>query len=171
MIFVKDLGVHSAPIYAATHPVSIVAAHHIRLIIVDDQPAYRRILCAALKNEPDIEIVGEAEEGGQAVEMAQNLAPDVVLMDINMAGMDGIQATRSIVTHNPRIGVIILTAYHDAEHILKAIQAGAAAHLGKEIHPGLLPTMIRAVYHGEALIDSQVTSLLLTEFRSLSQLK
>lgn len=162
---------YPAPIYAPTQSTSIAATRCIRLLIVDDEYSYRRILRAALQIHPDIKIIGEAGDGLQAVEMANRLAPDVILMDIQMPIMDGIQATRHIVIDKPRIGIIILTAYYATEHILQAIQAGAAAHMGKNINPELLPHMIRAVSRGEAMIDSQVTSLLLNEFRNLKSLE
>lgn len=156
---------YPAPIYASTHPYPTAANRQIHVLIVDDEGAYRRLIRATLQVDPDIVIIGEAGDGMQAVEMARRLAPEVVLMDIQMPGMDGIQATRQIVTENPRTGVIILTAYYDTEHILQAVQAGAAAHMGKSIQPEILPQMIRAVGRGEALIDSQVTSLLLNQLR------
>jgi DNA-binding NarL/FixJ family response regulator len=158
---------HRAPVYAACQDAS--SQQTVRLLLADDHTLYRQGLRQACESQSDIQIVGEVQDGLAAVELALALRPDVILMDIKMPGLDGIQATTRIAEKAPEIGVVILTIYHDAQHILEALQAGARAHLLKDVNEETLFQVIRAVARGEALIDSQVTGLLLDRFRYISQ--
>ncbi len=157
------------PIYPASLPLPAGSANSIHVLIADNHCLFRSELRQVCENEPDIIVVGEATDGQQAVNLAAALQPDIILMDINMPGMDGIEATRAIREMGLVCQVIVLTVYRDAEHALEALQAGAMAHLTKDISEERLIQTIRAIYHGEALMDSHVTSMVLKAFRRLSQ--
>lgn len=131
----------------------------IRILIADDQALVRTGFKMILDAEADLEVVGEAENGREAVELAAELAPDVILMDIRMPGTDGITATRRIVTDPETKGcrVIILTTFDTDEHIFDAIRAGAAGFLLKNTAPEELRAAVRTVTGGEALLSPSVT--------------
>ncbi len=114
----------------------------ITLLLVDDHALVREGARAFLEAQPDFVVVGSVGSGGEAVLLAADLAPDVVLMDLVMPGMDGIEATRLLKQSSPRSQVIVLTSYHDDEHIFPAIRAGALSYLLKDV---LLPELASAV--------------------------
>lgn len=128
----------------------------INVLIVDDYPFFRQGLCDIMISENDLIIVGEAKDGQQALKMIEQTQPDVVLMDINIPTINGIEVTRRIKSDWPHIGVIILTAYDDQEQIYRAIRAGALAYFAKDIAPDRLLNVIRLVSQGRYVIDSQV---------------
>ena len=128
----------------------------IRVMLVDDHRVVRMGLKAYLSTLPDIQVVGEAGTGEEAVQLASELAPDVVLMDLLMPGMDGVEATRRIKKASPRTQVIVLTSYHEDEHIFPAIRAGALSYVLKDIDPDDLAEAIRRAGVGEAVINPRV---------------
>ena len=141
----------------------------IRLLIADDHQFFRWGLCQACTSEEDFEVVGEAKDGPEVVERARVLKPDVILMDVQMPGFDGVQATRMIFDENPKSHVIVLTAYRKDEYVFEAIKAGAQGYLLKGVDEETLADAVRAVYRGEVIVDAQVAGDLLKEFRRLSE--
>lgn len=126
----------------------------IRILIVDDHQAFRDGLRAMLKAAPDLDVVGEAEEGAQAVEMALTLQPDVILMDIQMPTLNGVDATRRIVYTSPHIGVIMLTMFEDDDSVFSAMRAGARGYLLKGALKAEVLHAVRGVAAGEAIFGS-----------------
>lgn len=120
----------------------------IRLLLVDDETLIRRGIKALLKLEPDLEIVGEAENGKVALNLLKNLQPDVVLMDVRMPVMDGVAATREICQHFSTIKVLILTTFADDDYVTQALRYGAAGYLLKDTPSEELAQSIRAVHRG-----------------------
>jgi DNA-binding NarL/FixJ family response regulator len=143
----------------------------IAVMIVDDHPVFRQGLRNVLAVHEDLCIVGEAGDGQEAIERAQELRPDVVLMDINLPTLNGLQATRRLKERCPQINVIMLTAYDDEEQIYHAIRAGASAFHAKDVSPERLVDVIRHVSQGryiigDAILDEQgIGDWLLEEFR------
>jgi DNA-binding NarL/FixJ family response regulator len=140
----------------------------IRVLLVDDQPLLRTGFRMILSAEPDLTIVGEAADGASGVEAARRLDPDVVLMDIRMPGMDGIQATRALAgpgVENPK-KVLILTTFGLDEYVVEALRAGASGFLLKDAPPEDLVDAIRIVAAGEALLAPSVTRRLLDRVAS-----
>ncbi|MDY7080309.1 MAG: response regulator transcription factor [Chloroflexota bacterium] len=143
----------------------------IEVMIVDDHPVFRQGLRNVLAVHTDLCIVGEATDGPEAIERAQELLPDVVLMDINLPTLNGLQATRRLKALCPEIEVIMLTAYDDVEQIYHAIRAGAAAYYAKDVSPDRLVDVIRKVNQGHYVIGEDVLDekgigdWLLEEFR------
>jgi DNA-binding NarL/FixJ family response regulator len=135
----------------------------IRVLIADDQSLVRAGFRLVLENHPDLEVVGEAANGNQAVHRVGRLAPDVVLMDIRMPELDGIAATRQITARHPT-RVLVLTTYDLDEYVYDALQAGASGFLLKDTPPAQLADGIRAVAGGEALLAPSVTRRLIEEF-------
>jgi len=142
----------------------------IRLLLADDQTLLRRGLAGLLNRNPDMEVVGEAENGEQAVQLAEALDPDVILMDVRMPVMDGVTATRELSRRGCRAGVIILTTFDDDEYIFEGIAAGARGYLLKDAEFEELSQAIRTVAEGEALLQPQITTRVLREFSRLSGL-
>ncbi len=134
------------------------------VLIVDDQPLQRMGFRMLLDSDPDTTVVGEAGHGAEAVRMAANLHPDVVLMDIRMPGMDGIEATRRIVAAGSRSRVLVLTTFDLDEYAYGALRAGASGFLLKDALPQELLAGIRAVAGGEAVVAPTLTKRLLDTF-------
>jgi DNA-binding NarL/FixJ family response regulator len=141
----------------------------IKILIVDDHPVVREGIGAMLKHEPDFKIVGEAANGLEALEQARELSPDVILMDLRMPEMDGVEAITKIKEAKPEIKFIILTTYSDDEYIFKGIAAGARAYLLKDAPRDELFKAIRAVSRGESLIQPVVASRVLDKLAELSR--
>jgi DNA-binding NarL/FixJ family response regulator len=135
-----------------------------RVLIVDDQDLMRAGLRMILESEPDIEVVGEAADGVRAVEIVKLSRPDIVLMDIRMPGMDGIEATRRITAAPSCSRVVVLTTFGQDEYVYEAIRAGASGFLLKTSPPGELVRAVRAVAAGDALLTPSVTRRLIEEF-------
>ena len=129
----------------------------VRVLIVDDQALVRRGFRMILDAEPDVTVVGEAATGLEAVDEAARLHPDVVLMDIRMPGLDGIEATRRITAAGPKPHVVVLTTFDLDEHVLEAIRAGASGFLLKDVPPEDLLRAIQVVAEGDALLSPSVT--------------
>ena len=141
----------------------------IKILIADDHPVVREGLIAMLSREVDFKVVGEAKDGVGAVNKAKELGPDVVLMDLRMPEMDGVEAMRQIRAEMPDVKFIILTTYSDDEYIFSGIEAGARAYLLKDAPREDLFKAIRAVYQGESLIQPVVATKLLDRFSELSR--
>lgn len=131
-----------------------------RVLIADDHHVVRRGLLFFLKTQRDIEVVGEASNGKEAVELASKLTPDIVLMDLVMPVMDGIQATRKIKEKNPGIIVLMLTSFSDRDHVVPAIEAGAAGYQLKDIEPDELVQSLRSLMRGENTLHPKASSQL-----------
>ncbi len=136
----------------------------IRILIADDHAYVREGTRRILEQESDIAVVGEANDGEEAVRLSDEIKPDVILMDISMPEMDGIEATRKIKQANPGIVVLILTAYDDDQFIFSLLDAGAAGYLLKSIHSHELVNAIRAVHSGESVLHPSVARKVLNRF-------
>jgi DNA-binding NarL/FixJ family response regulator len=144
-----------------------VSAESIRVLVVDDHALFRRGLEMVLAQESDIEVVGEAGDGAEAVEKAGDLLPDIVLLDIRMPRRSGIEACTSIKDVAPSAKIIMLTISDEEADLYDAIKAGASGYLLKEISIDEVATAIRAVAGGQSLISPSMASKLLTEFASM----
>ena len=140
----------------------------VKVLIVDDQSLVRAGFRLVLENHDDLEVVGEASTGTQAIDSARRLDPDVVLMDIRMPELDGIAATRAITERNSA-RVLVLTTYDLDEYVYDALQAGASGFLLKDTPPAQLVDGIRAVANGEALLAPTVTRRLIEEFARIAR--
>ncbi len=136
----------------------------IKVLVVDDHAILRDGIRALLGLHDDIEIVGEASEGKEAIEKAQQLIPDVVIMDIAMPGMDGLEATRRIGKKNPKIKVLVLTQYDNKEYILSVIKAGAAGYVSKRALGSELVSAIRAVDKGDSFLYPSAATALIEDY-------
>lgn len=130
----------------------------ISLLVVDDHPVFRGGLIDVMDTDPDIKVVGEAADGEVAIEMAQELKPDVILMDINLPTINGLQVTRKIKSQLDDVGIIMITGYDDAEQVFHALRAGASAYCPKDITPEALISIIRDVYDGKYYVDEKTMS-------------
>jgi NarL family two-component system response regulator LiaR len=135
----------------------------ITVLIGDDHPVVRQGLRTFLEVQDDLELAGEASDGAEAVELARQSLPDVVLMDLVMPGVDGIEATRQIRDLSPSTKVIVLTSFDDDERVFLAIKAGAAGYLMKDVPPAELAEAVRRVHRGEALVAPSVAAKLMRE--------
>ncbi len=139
----------------------------IRVLIVDDHDLFREGLRQLIETDEAIEVVGEAATGQEAVELVEALRPDVVLMDINMPGMDGIRATETITQRFRDVHVVMLTMYDDEEYVLHAIRAGARSYLVKNSKPEELLRAIHVAADGGATIDPDLAPILMREYQRL----
>ncbi len=140
----------------------------IKVLLADDHALFREGLGALLSDQDDVEIVGEAVDGLDAINMMLQLSPDIILMDINMPVVDGVEATRKILKSHEAVNIIILTMYPQDEYVFEALKAGAKAYLLKDTRSKKLLEVIRAVHAGQAVIDPEMTARLLNEFRRLA---
>jgi DNA-binding NarL/FixJ family response regulator len=141
----------------------------IRVLLVDDHAVMRDGIRALLSLAEDIEIVAEAGEGKGATEKASELSPDVVVMDIAMPGMDGLEATRRIVKHNPHSKVLILSQHDDKEYVLSALRAGGSGYIPKRALGSELVSAIRSVYLGESFLYPSAAAALIKDYREHAQ--
>jgi DNA-binding NarL/FixJ family response regulator len=139
-------------------------ARPVRILLVDDQPLLRTGFRMVLGAEEDLDIVGEAGDGAEAVDLARRLLPDVVLMDIRMPRMDGVAATRAIVDARLPVRVLILTTFDLDEYVVGALRAGASGFLAKDVPADDLVTAIRTVAAGEAVVAPRILKRLLDKF-------
>ncbi|GIP34038.1 response regulator transcription factor [Paenibacillus sp. J2TS4] len=137
----------------------------IRLLLVDDQDLIRESLHIVLDMDPDIEVVGLAENGEVAIDLCASQKPTIVLMDIHMPVMDGVEATRKIKKQWPEIHVIILTTFQEVDYVVQALDSGAEGYLLKAIHPRELAAGIKWVHNGGTLIPQDIAKLLITEIK------
>ena len=140
-------------------------SERISILIVDDHSVVRQGVRAFLEAQPDLTIAGEAESGEQAIQLAQELIPDVVLMDLALPGIDGVEATRQIKRVSPRTQVIVLTSYYEDEHVFPALRAGAISYTLKDLRPGELVEIVRKAAEGESVLHPRVASRLIQEVR------
>jgi DNA-binding NarL/FixJ family response regulator len=141
----------------------------LRVLIVDDHALFRRGLQMVLRQEADIDVVGEAADGHEAVEKAQELMPDVVLMDVRMPGQSGIKATEQIRDNIPHAKILMLTISDEEADLYDAIKAGASGYLLKEISIDEVADAVRSVWAGQSRISPSMASKLLTEFAAMSR--
>jgi DNA-binding NarL/FixJ family response regulator len=139
----------------------------IRVLVVDDHAVFRRGLQMVLEQEPDIEVVGEAGDGAEAVTMAANTAPDIVLLDVRMPKRGGIDACTAIKDAVPSVAIIMLTISDEEADLYDAIKAGAVGYLLKDIPIDEVATAVRAVRGGQSYISPSMASKLLTEFATM----
>jgi DNA-binding NarL/FixJ family response regulator len=140
----------------------------IRVLITDDHAIVRTGLAQLLGTTDDLVLVGEAADGARAVELAAELRPDVVLMDLSMPGVDGVRATASIVAANPDVRILVLTSFSDQTRILDALEAGADGYLLKHSEPEVILAGIREVMTGGSPLDPKAARVLLTQRRATS---
>jgi DNA-binding NarL/FixJ family response regulator len=158
-----------SPGASAAPPEASLRAEPIRAMIVDDHALFRRGLEMVLDSEPDIELVGQASDGAEAVEKAAESLPDVVLMDIRMPRSSGIEACRAMKEAAPSAKIVILTISDEEEDLFEAIRAGASGYLLKDIPLDEVAGAVRAVYGGQSLINPSMAGKLLTEFATLAK--
>ncbi|MBK9710631.1 MAG: response regulator transcription factor [Kouleothrix sp.] len=140
----------------------------IRVLIVDDHPLFRDGLRALLSSVADTEVVGEATGGDEAIGLAGSLQPDIILMDINMPGVNGIEATRRIVQASPHIGILVVTMFEDDDSVFSAMRAGARGYLLKGADQAEVLRAIHAVASGEAIFSPAIAVRLMRFFASPS---
>lgn len=141
----------------------------IRIVLVDDHNVVRIGLKAYFNTLKDIRVVGEAANGEEAVRLAQELTPNVMLMDLIMPGMDGVEATRQVKKVSPRTQIIVLTSYHNDEHIFPAIRAGALSYVLKDVDPDDLADAVRRAHAGEAVLNPRVAARMVKEMHGSRQ--
>jgi DNA-binding NarL/FixJ family response regulator len=147
---------------------SKIEMDRIRILLVDDQRLMREGLRTLLELEADFEIAGEAGDGQAGLDAIAQLAPDVVLMDIRMPGMDGVEATRRLLQRDPAARVIILTTFDDEQYVFEGLRAGARGYLLKDVSGDELARAIRTVMDGGALIEPSVARKVFAEFARLA---
>jgi DNA-binding NarL/FixJ family response regulator len=145
--------------------VTISSDRPIRILLVDDQPLFRRAIATLIGEQPDMIVIGEAENGLDGVEQARALDPDLVVMDIEMPVMNGVEAVRLIREQVPRTKVIVLTVSDSGDFLFDAIRNGAHGYLLKDLRPEQLYDMLRSVMRGETPLSPAIAGRLLTEFR------
>jgi DNA-binding NarL/FixJ family response regulator len=143
--------------------------HPIRLIIADDHPVVREGLTAILETQPDIDVLAEAADGAEAVRLAVGLKPDVMLMDLQMPNLDGVEAIKQIKALVPETEIVVLTTYDSDEYIFRGIEAGARGYLLKGASKNELLGAIRAASRGEALLPPVVAGKLVERFTQMAQ--
>lgn len=139
--------------------------HSLKVLLVDDHEMVRIGLAAVLATEAGIEVIGEASSGEEGIRLAQEYKPDVVLMDLVMDGMDGIETTRRLLQMQPECKVIVLTSFLDDEKVYPVLEAGAFSYLLKTSRAGEIAQAIRAAAKGQPILESQVASKLMNRFR------
>lgn len=132
------------------------ALNKITVLIVDDHPLFREGLSKIISLEDDLEVVGEEDDGEKALTLARELQPDVVVIDINLPSMNGLQVTRQLKADRTGIAVITLTAYHDQEQVLHAMRAGASAYYPKDVEPSTLVDVVRQIVQGYYIVGDQI---------------
>jgi DNA-binding NarL/FixJ family response regulator len=142
----------------------------IRVLLVDDHALFREGLAGIIASQPDMQVVGEAGDGFEGLVKAKELNPDLILMDIQMPGMDGLETTRQIKRIMPNVKIVMLTVRKDDEKLFEAIKEGAQGYLLKDIRSHEMLTMLRGALHGEAALSPELAGRVLEEFRRLSQL-
>ena len=143
----------------------------IRVLVVDDHTIVRDGICALLRLAGDIEVVGEAANGREALEKVRKLMPDVMLIDIAMPNMNGLEATRHIRKEFPRVKVLVLTQYDDKEHVFWAIEAGATGFISKTAASSELVSGIRSVYRGDSFLSPSAARILVEDYQQEASIR
>ncbi|WP_300605023.1 response regulator transcription factor [Trebonia sp.] len=156
----------SSPSIPAPGPDAAQGAAPIRLLIVDDHPVVRDGVSSMFARNPEFEVLGEAADGAEAVRLAQELRPDVILMDLRMPGMDGVTAITELARRGVAGRVLVLTTYDTDSHVLAAIEAGATGYLLKDAPRTEMLRAVRAVARGEAVLSPAVAARLMSRVRS-----
>lgn len=151
--------------YRACFRILKIMAEKITVLIADDHSVVRQGVRVFLETQTEIEVIGEADSGERAVEMCAEFAPDVVLLDLILPGINGVEATRQIKQVSPRSNVVILTSYHEDEHIVPAIRAGALSYLLKDVSPHELVEAVRKASCGEAVLHPQIAQKIIKGLR------
>ncbi len=141
----------------------------IRVIVTDDHPLFRKGIVSVLGRDPELEVVGEAGDGAQAVQLAVALQPDVVVLDLMLPGMDGCEAMTAIKNQGVPAKFLILSAFADDEDVFRALDGGARGYLLKESEPAEVVKAVKAIHRGESHIDSRVAGKLLDEYTRLNK--
>jgi DNA-binding NarL/FixJ family response regulator len=139
------------------------AREKIRVLLVDDHQVVRRGLRTFLEVQEDIEVVGEASDGAEGVEQAGALRPDVILMDVHMPGMDGVEALRELRAHGSGARVLVVTSFTETRSVVPALRAGATGYVYKDVDPDALAGAIRSVHAGHVLLQPEVADALLSD--------
>jgi RNA polymerase sigma factor (sigma-70 family) len=130
--------------------------HQITVMLVDDHPVFRQGLRRVLENEDDLDVIAEVDDGLEALQLSKQLVPNVILLDINLPGMNGLQVARALKDTALDINIIMLTAYHDDQQVFHAIRAGASAYFPKDVSPRRLIEAIRLVHQGSYVVEDRV---------------
>ncbi len=141
----------------------------IRILVADDHRLFRETLAGLISSQEDMEVVGEAKDGAEALVKARDLMPDLVLMDLSMPGTNGLEATRSIKAEMPYVKIVMLTVHDDDENLVEAVKSGAQGYLLKDISREELLASIRGIHRGEAAISRVMAGKILSEFSQLSR--
>jgi NarL family two-component system response regulator LiaR len=144
-------------------------ADRITVLVVDDHDIVRQGIRAFLEAQPDLRIVGEAASGEQAIRLTQEYIPDVVLMDLAMPGLNGVETTREVKRFSPRTQVVVLTSYHEDEYIFPALRAGALSYTLKDVRREELVEIIRKAAQGESVLHPRVATRVIQEVRDAKQ--
>lgn len=136
----------------------------ITVLVADDHTIVRKGICSLIDGKADIQVIGEAEDGRDAIEKAEALSPDVILMDITMPHLNGLEATRQIKKMFPQIKILALTMYTNEEYILQILQAGASGYVVKQAAPAELLSAIQAVYRGDSFLSPSISKTLIDEY-------
>jgi two-component system, NarL family, response regulator LiaR len=137
----------------------------INVLLVDDHEMVRIGVSAYLSAQPDIEVIGEAEDGEKGVEMALQLRPDIILMDLVMDGMDGIAATKEIIKNWPEAKIIVVTSFLDDEKVYPALEAGASSYMLKTSRAGEIAEAVRSTFHGHNVLEPEVTGKMMMRMK------
>jgi RNA polymerase sigma factor (sigma-70 family) len=130
--------------------------HHISVMLVDDHPVFRQGLRRVLESEDDLDVIAEVDDGLEALRLAKELVPNVILLDINLPSMNGLQVARALKDTLLEISIIMLTAYHDDQQVFHSIRAGASAYFPKDVSPRRLIEAIRLVHQGSYVVEDRV---------------
>jgi two-component system NarL family response regulator len=144
-----------------------VKMEEISVLIVDDHTLFRKGVRQMVESEEDMVVVGEAASGSEALEQARALVPDVILMDIAMPDLDGIEATRRLCREMPHVGVVFVTMFEDDEFVFRGLQAGGRGYILKDADPETMLRAIRAVAHGESLLGANIARKVMRQFTAL----
>jgi len=143
-----------------------VAKKKIKVLLVDDHPVVRKGLCSCLKDRDNLKIVGEASDGEEAIRLVKELVPDIVLMDLNMPGMGGVQVTETLRKQSPQTKILVLSMHSNREYILPVIKAGARGYVLKDAPPDELVRAIEAVHAGATYFSPSVARIALNQYVS-----
>lgn len=141
---------------------------HVRVLIVDDHPMWRNGVRTDLEGSGSAEVVGEASDGGEAIEVAREVMPDVILMDLHLPQVSGVDATRAIIEESPHIKVLVLSASAEEADVLEAVKAGASGYLLKSSSSDVIVDAVMRVRAGEPVFTSSLAGLVLSEFRRIA---